>query len=146
VPPPYHTLIYVSRATAGLSVAEIEAIGEVAQRRNTACGVSGALLFYAGHFLQALEGPASEVHATFARIERDQRHRDVRVLIGGETQERLFAQWSMRRVAPPSGDDRTVTAFLAALHRNPGDTVHAHTALRLLSRLAAEQPASAGAT
>jgi hypothetical protein len=135
--PPQYTLIYVSRAAAGLSVSEIEAIGEVAQRRNAGCDVTGALLFYAGHFLQALEGPEAEVQATFARIEGDSRHRDVHLLIGEPTQERLFAQWSMRRVVPPRGDDRTVTAFLASLHRDPNDTAHAHTALRLLARLAA---------
>jgi hypothetical protein len=137
------TLIYVSRAAPGLGMAEIEAIGEVAQRRNGASDVTGALLFYAGYFLQALEGHEADVRTTFARIERDPRHRDVQVLAGVAAGERLFGQWSMRRVVPPAGDDRAVTAFLASLYRQPGDAAHAQTALRLLSRLAATKALSA---
>jgi Sensors of blue-light using FAD len=131
------SLIYVSSAAHGLGAADIEAIHHSAQRANATQGVTGALLCYDGRFLQALEGPAAAVQAVYERIRADPRHHDVRLLIQGPTSERLFGQWSMRRLPEPDRRDRTVVAFLDQLQRAPNATAQAHTALKLLQRLAA---------
>jgi Sensors of blue-light using FAD len=130
------SLIYVSSAAHGLGAADIEAIHRGAERDNARHGVTGALLCYDGRFVQVLEGPAAVVQAVYERIRADTRHRDLRLLIQGPTSERLFGQWSMRRVPEPDRRDRTVVAFLDQLQREPDVTAQAHTALKLLLRLA----------
>jgi hypothetical protein len=94
---------------------------------NLARDLSGMLLFRGDRFLQVLEGPESLVRELVGRIRRDPRHRDMRVLVDEEIDERRFADWTMgyetlevpRKAAPEgfrdsfddldSGDD-TVTA------------------------------------
>ncbi len=131
------SLIYVSKAAHGLDAADIGAIHHGAQRENASRGVTGALLCYDGRFVQVLEGPAAAVQSVYERILADPRHHDVRLLIQGPTSERLFGQWSMRRVPEPDRRDRTVVAFLDQLQHEPNAMTQAHTALKLLLRLAA---------
>ena len=59
----------------------------------TAC--RGLLLYDGTRFLQYLEGPASTVDVTMARIIADQRHFAHSVLIEEEISERQFADWDM---------------------------------------------------
>jgi hypothetical protein len=45
--------------------------------------------------VQCLEGPRPAVNELYATILRDERHSDVVLLEYGDTQNRLFADWSM---------------------------------------------------
>ena len=74
---------------------EIEKILQVAQRRNAASDVTGALMFNDRMFTQVLEGDEGAVHAIFSSIERDARHRDIAVLETGNIVRRSFPVWSM---------------------------------------------------
>lgn len=71
-----HRLIYASRIT----IAPIdlnEEVGEIVRasiRRNREAAITGLLLAHAGCFVQALEGPAEAVLATYGRICEDPRH------------------------------------------------------------------------
>ncbi len=47
------------------------------------------------HFLQVLEGEASVLDELLAKIERDPRHKDLKVLFRGKLEERVFGRWSM---------------------------------------------------
>ncbi len=130
-------LSYVSVACAGTDDAEIARIVASALRHNQQNHVTGVLLAYGGRFLQLIEGQASAVERTFARIERDPRHRNVVVIDREFASVRLFEHWAMRHVKIDQGHDRAVTGFLDELATEP-DAAHAQTALSLLERLSSE--------
>ncbi|MDM7979085.1 MAG: BLUF domain-containing protein [Rhizobium sp.] len=66
-----------------------------ARRANVRYGITGALICRADIYLQWLEGPEQEVRKTLERIERDDRHLDVKVHVAEHVTERTFAEWAM---------------------------------------------------
>src|ERR1035441_9756895 len=72
-------LIYSSEATPGLAAAELEEMLAESRIRNQVYGITGVLLFVEGAFLQILEGEKDDVLGLMERIERDPRHRGVKV-------------------------------------------------------------------
>ena len=71
------------------------AIAHASRTRNAAEGVSGALMFASGVFIQLLEGDSGPVETTFERICRDGRHRRLQLLDFSTTEERTFGTWDM---------------------------------------------------
>ncbi len=67
-----------------------------ARRCNARDDITGALICRADLYLQWLEGPEAAVRGAFARIARDARHLDVRCLLSGPVEDRLFPAWAMR--------------------------------------------------
>ena len=88
-------LLYISTARRVIDTHELETILAVSRRNNAAAGVTGLLV--AGHrrFLQALEGPADAVEATFQRIGRDPRHFAMVALRRETVAARAFPDWTM---------------------------------------------------
>lgn len=79
----------------------LDDILESARRRNVENGISGALIYADRQFLQVVEGTATSVDETFARIQDDKRHRDVRMVCRVPTEERLFERWPMAFLSEP---------------------------------------------
>jgi len=73
----HERLVYVSRATHGIGARDAYDIIRVAHNRNSRLGLTGALIFLDGHFLQVLEGGAFNVRDRYARIAADPRHTQV---------------------------------------------------------------------
>lgn len=88
-------LIYASRPF-GFDNATLNAILIEARLSNPRHEITGALICRADIYLQLLEGPDTAVEATFARIARDDRHLEVKVLYRMPAAERLFPKWAMR--------------------------------------------------
>ena len=92
-------LVYVSRKNPGQIAAgtadPVEAIRLASEKANARLGITGALFHTDNCFAQVLEGSPAALHATFERIERDPRHRDVVVLEYARVATRTFAAWSM---------------------------------------------------
>lgn len=88
-------IVYASSTPHLLSQDDLVDILRVSRENNTAAGVSGVLLYADGNFMQVLEGPAEAVTATYERVKRDPRHRQVLTLLRGEVEERMFSDWSM---------------------------------------------------
>lgn len=88
-------LIYASRPF-GYSTASLAAILAESRLRNAQADVTGALICRPDIFLQLLEGPVGQVETVFGRIEKDDRHVEVRVLVRGKVEERLFPNWAMK--------------------------------------------------
>ena len=108
-----YRLAYVSRnalAPDADAAVEIRTILDVSRRNNGSGGVSGALMFNAGLFAQALEGGLAAVEATFERIQCDARHDEVRILQFEPVAARRFDAWSM---AWSGRDAAPVDAFRA---------------------------------
>src|SRR5664280_1829405 len=94
-------LIYSSEATPGLAAAELEEMLAESRIRNQVYGITGVLLFVEGAFLQILEGEKDDVLGLMERIQRDPRHRGVKVFYEHE-------------------GATTIGAVLASIESNPG--------------------------
>lgn len=79
----------------GYDSAILDGILMEARRANLRDGITGALICRADIYLQWLEGPEVEVRKTLERIERDDRHLDVKVHVAEHVTERMFAEWAM---------------------------------------------------
>lgn len=90
-----YSILYVSRANQVFDADARQQLMQEAQVFNRANGISGCLL-YKGHcFMQLLEGPVEPLTALLERIQRDRRHRDLRVVAKGNIRRRAFTDWGM---------------------------------------------------
>ena len=107
------------------------------RRNNERSGVSGMLLYREGNFLQVLEGPASSVETTLARISNDTRHRGIIVIRKTCTTRRLFSEWSMAFRKLESDDARTLEGynpFMEVSFDSEAFRAHPEFAYRMLLR------------
>lgn len=89
-------LVYKSFEAMAFDANDLKRLLASSRLRNSEAGLTGVLIYDEGTFLQALEGDSSAVQATFARIERDARHKDVTVLLREpDASKRMFGHWSM---------------------------------------------------
>ena len=91
-------LLYASRAVPGLDHEELQSILRASRLGNARLGITGALCFSQGVFMQTLEGGRGAVNRLYHRIVADPRHREVELLGYAEIAERRFASWSMGEV------------------------------------------------
>ncbi|MDP1899199.1 MAG: BLUF domain-containing protein [Rubrivivax sp.] len=91
-------LMYVSRAVPALDPEELGAILRQSRAHNPAMGITGALCYSEGIFLQVLEGGRGAVNRLYCAVAADPRHTDVELLSYEETAERRFAGWAMGQV------------------------------------------------
>ena len=88
-------LIYCSRANGQLTRDDITAIEIEARQRNGRRGITGLLLYSAGHFIQLLEGDRTILTGIYGEIARDPRHTLISLLYFGPARSRLFSAWRM---------------------------------------------------
>ena len=90
-------ITYISHFAEDLSKQDIEAIGDVAIRRNQRDEITGVLLCSGGMFFQVIEGEDGRIDDLFIKILADSRHTDVLCLkTEMDVQERQFPEWSMK--------------------------------------------------
>lgn len=94
---PYQ-VIYSSVSATPMQIDDLEDILERAQECNAEVGITGALVYADGFFLQVLEGEAEDVQELMARISKDVRHESVTVLKRGEIPAAVFNDWTMAYV------------------------------------------------
>lgn len=104
-------LVYVSRGARGMEAGQIYAIIREAHAGNGPAGVTGALLFLDGWFVQALEGPARVLDAALARIRRDPRHAALQVRSRERVHARIFANQPMALRTRACLDPRLLDSF-----------------------------------
>ena len=90
-----YQVIYSSQAVAPMSIAELESILVDAREGNMRRGVTGALVFVDGVFLQILEGQKEAVQSLMSSIEKDSRHSSMHVIYEGEIDQAMFSGWKM---------------------------------------------------
>ncbi|MCM3875972.1 MAG: BLUF domain-containing protein [Thermoanaerobaculia bacterium] len=122
-------LIYSSEATPGLATADLEEMLAESRIRNRVCGITGVLVFVDGAFLQIIEGEKDDVLGLMERIERDPRHRSIKVFHEEEVDERAFASWNMAYLSPSTEEvarwvelegGTTIGSVLSSVEREPG--------------------------
>lgn len=89
------SITYVSVATRAMTDEDVASILRQSRRNNLRLGLTGALLYHGGRFIQVLEGPAAEVTARFAAIEADPRHSKVQTISEKQIGARQFPNWTM---------------------------------------------------
>jgi len=92
---PLIQLTYASRSF-GYDASIIAGILLDARRCNSRDGITGTLICRQDLYLQLLEGPEDKVDAAYRRIQRDDRHLEVRRLTRKAITTRLFPAWAMR--------------------------------------------------
>lgn len=90
-----YQLVYTSKASRSMDLESVKMISDKAEEANKRNGVTGILIYRDGFFLQLLEGDKYNVHYTFKKINDDNRHTSVKVLIDKEVNSRLFPRWNM---------------------------------------------------
>ena len=101
-----YQFVYVSSEVIRFTDEQLNELLAVSRRKNSACGVTGLLLYIHGNFIQLLEGAREDVLATCARIAADPRHRGMNTLLEGPCEKRVFADWSMgfKKVEGPEAE------------------------------------------
>jgi hypothetical protein len=103
--------IYTAVPDSRIGAEDIESILTTARRRNPELGLTGALMFGKGSFVQILEGPAANLDLLLETIRKDPRHGDMTVVLRDPIEAREFADWAMAHVG---GDD--AVASLPGVH------------------------------
>ena len=98
---PYQ-VIYSSVSSTPMQQEDLEDILERAQLNNARSGITGALVYVDGSFVQVLEGEAEAVHRLMQRICTDLRHEAVTVLQAQAVAMAVFADWRMAYVSATS--------------------------------------------
>lgn len=118
-------LIYVSTAATPFSRDQLAALLAQSQAANRESGVTGMLLYKAGHFMQVLEGEADAIQTLYSKISRDTRHHNLIKLLENPRIERQFPQWAMGLYNLDSGEKidmpgygNSITAAAAAAEFN----------------------------
>jgi len=134
-------LVYASIGNEDFSPEQLLELLATSRRNNERSGITGILLYKERRFLQVLEGNEAAVRETYARIERDPRHRDLVLLITDEQREREFADWSMGFQEIDDKTARQTPGFSSFLetelsaHAFKDDPSRAHQLLRIFRRI-----------
>lgn len=91
----FYELTYESVAKKGLRDSDIEAILETSRTNNAENGITGCLVYYNDRFIQILEGNQQDVQECYQKIQKDDRHRQVRIIAENAVEKRTFPEWGM---------------------------------------------------
>ena len=88
-------LTYASRETENLNSQDLSAIVASSLRNNALYGLTGALCYANGTFLQYFEGERSAVDGLYLQLLKDKRHNQLRIVSAYAITERRFPTWAM---------------------------------------------------
>ena len=95
---PLARLIYSSKRTEGVEVADILRILDKATQNNKRNDITGFLCYTDNSFLQALEGDPLSVNQLYRNIIVDKRHSEVNLINYSFCLRREFSDWAMQFV------------------------------------------------
>lgn len=105
------TLIYCSRVSPDLNVAQLYDIMAYSNHYNSVRHITGILVFNSRHFLQAIEGDHTEILTLRDKIQRNPFHVDF-FIIGHEIlQFRTWANWTMNLITPNKTNQKIFEQF-----------------------------------
>ena len=93
-------ILYVSQAILGgvngKIPVDLAKISHNSRKNNREHQISGIFTFYAGHYLQVIEGDPHAIQNLYRNIQNDSRHQQVKTIIDIKTPKRYFPDWNMR--------------------------------------------------
>jgi Sensors of blue-light using FAD len=78
---------------------DLQELLDHSRRKNAANGITGALIYSEGMFLQIIEGDKVVLQDLMTKIRRDVRHESVFVLRESEIPKAMFSSWKMAYVS-----------------------------------------------
>lgn len=111
-------LVYISASLLADDPNERRQIADIllnSRRNNEESKVTGALLATDHNFSQVLEAERDSVEATYERIARDPRHKDIVLILYESIQVRRFPDWAMARIEPSQSADEAVARVTSKL-------------------------------
>jgi Sensors of blue-light using FAD len=78
---------------------DLQELLDHSRRNNAANGITGALIYSEGMFLQIIEGDKVQLQDLMTKIRRDVRHESVFVLRESEVPKAMFSGWKMAYVS-----------------------------------------------
>jgi hypothetical protein len=88
-------LTYVSEPTQNMSFLGLMRLLYHSYSNNQALGITGALIYENNKFGQVIEGPEKDIQALWQKIQKDSRHKNVRLIETKLITERSFSKWTM---------------------------------------------------
>lgn len=88
-------IVYTSKASVQFSKRSLLDLLHESRAFNSIDDISGVLMHSKGYFLQIIEGESEALDDLFARLLRDTRHNEVKIIRDSSADERLFSNWSM---------------------------------------------------
>ena len=92
---PLTLLGYIARYVGASLDHDLATIARQSQRNNPREGLTGALVYDQGFFIQLLEGPSNAVTALLSRIMSDPRCANVQIIMTRQMGERSLGEWAM---------------------------------------------------
>ena len=90
-----HHIIYMSRGVRPMSETDLRTLLQQARSENERQGITGALVYGDGQFMQIIEGEESVLATLYAKLLQDPRHINVVKLADKQVLRRSFEDWSM---------------------------------------------------
>ncbi|RYU92218.1 BLUF domain-containing protein [Mucilaginibacter terrigena] len=109
-------IVYVSTAVKLMHENQLLDILHNSRQHNAALSISGVLLYSEGTFIQVLEGRDSVIDALYARIQADQRHKNIIKLIDEPITEKSFAQWLMGFAVTDAAKTEKLLGYLRSVN------------------------------
>jgi hypothetical protein len=112
------SITYVSSAKELLSQEALLSLLRKCRNKNAEHGVTGLLLYHAGNFMQAIEGPEEAVRKLYNIIRSDPIHHNIITLSDEPVEERNFANWEMGFVTLTDSEISAVEGFNDLFHKS----------------------------
>jgi hypothetical protein len=88
-------LTYVSQPAEEMSFLGLMRLLYHSYLRNQALGITGVLIFEDQRFGQVIEGPANSIDGLWEKIQKDDRHKNVKLINRKAIERRSFLKWTM---------------------------------------------------
>ena len=98
--PALKAIVYVSASVQPMTTFMLEDLLVEACRLNQESGVTGALIYSGGIFMQYFEGETGAMAETYARILGSRRHSRIVEMMNEPIDERAFPDWRMALARP----------------------------------------------
>jgi hypothetical protein len=109
-------IIYVSTSVKLMHENQLLDILHNSRLHNAALNISGVLLYSDGMFIQVLEGKDTVIDALYARIQADQRHKNIITIIDEPIIEKSFGQWLMGFAVTDSKKTEKLLGYLRSIN------------------------------
>lgn len=104
-------LVYVSTSTRPLSPTDLRELVACSSADNARADITGMLLHGCGSFMQMLEGDQRTIFDLFHKIGDDPRHDQLKLLLQGESERRVFPGAPLGFCDLSSADARTPPGY-----------------------------------
>ncbi len=88
-------LTYVSEPAQEMSFLGLMRLLYHSYLRNMSIGVTGALIFENNRFGQVIEGSRTQIEDLWEKIQKDTRHKNIRLIESKPIEHRSFSKWTM---------------------------------------------------